>query len=96
MKFSKWIYFLIIFIFIMNYTVKEVYAQESKGNPELDKKVMDFLKVRKNSWQDMNVPTSDGQLLFDIIVKNNYKKAIEIGTSTGHSGIWIARGYGVL
>jgi predicted O-methyltransferase YrrM len=38
----------------------------------------------------MNVPTSDGQLLYDIIVKNNYKSALEIGTSTGHSGIWIA------
>lgn len=24
------------------------------------------------------------------MVKNNYKKALEIGTSTGHSSIWIA------
>jgi len=38
----------------------------------------------------MNVPESDGQLLYDIIIKNNYKSAVEIGTSTGHSGIWIA------
>lgn len=38
----------------------------------------------------MNVPASDGKLLYDIIVKNNYKSALEIGTSTGHSGIWIA------
>ena len=38
----------------------------------------------------MNVPTADGQLLYDIIVKNNYKSALEIGTSTGHSGIWLA------
>jgi len=38
----------------------------------------------------MNVPASDGQLLYDIIIKNNYKSAVEIGTSTGHSGIWIA------
>ncbi len=38
----------------------------------------------------MNVPEADGQLLYDIIVKNNYKSALEIGTSTGHSGIWIA------
>jgi predicted O-methyltransferase YrrM len=28
--------------------------------------------------------------LYDIIVENGYKKAVEIGTSTGHSGIWIA------
>jgi caffeoyl-CoA O-methyltransferase len=38
----------------------------------------------------MNIPAADGQLLYDIIIKNNYKSALEIGTSTGHSGIWIA------
>jgi predicted O-methyltransferase YrrM len=38
----------------------------------------------------MNVPATDGKLLYDIIIKNNYKNALEIGTSTGHSGIWIA------
>jgi caffeoyl-CoA O-methyltransferase len=38
----------------------------------------------------MNVPASDGKLLYDIIVENNYKSALEIGTSTGHSAIWIA------
>jgi predicted O-methyltransferase YrrM len=38
----------------------------------------------------MNVPESDGHLLYDLVLKNNYKKALEIGTSTGHSGIWIA------
>ena len=38
----------------------------------------------------MNIPASDGQLLYDLIIKGNYKSALEIGTSTGHSGIWIA------
>jgi predicted O-methyltransferase YrrM len=38
----------------------------------------------------MNVPEVDGKVLYDIIIKNKYKKALEIGTSTGHSGIWIA------
>ncbi len=32
----------------------------------------------------------DGRLLYDIIIKNNYTKALEIGTSTGRSSIWIA------
>ncbi|MCJ7813630.1 class I SAM-dependent methyltransferase, partial [bacterium] len=39
---------------------------------------------------DLNIPTSDGQLLYDLIIENNYKRALEIGTSTGHSTIWIA------
>ncbi len=38
----------------------------------------------------MNIPTADGQLLYDLIIKGNYKSALEIGTSTGHSGIYIA------
>ena len=38
----------------------------------------------------MNIPASDGQVLFDIIVEKGYIRALEIGTSTGHSAIWIA------
>ncbi len=38
----------------------------------------------------MNISWADGEVLFDLIIKNNYKKALEIGTSTGHSAIWIA------
>ena len=41
-------------------------------------------------WPDMNVPEVDGQTLYDIIVARKYTRALEIGTSTGHSGIWIA------
>jgi caffeoyl-CoA O-methyltransferase len=29
-------------------------------------------------------------MLYDLITKNKYKSALEIGTSTGHSGIWTA------
>lgn len=65
-------------------------AQPLKGNPSLDEKVKKFLSDNSRQWYDMNVPATDGQLLYDIIIKNNYKSALEIGTSTGHSGIWIA------
>jgi predicted O-methyltransferase YrrM len=63
-------------------------AQALREDPVLDERIKKFLSSWR--WYDMNVPTSDGQLLYDIIVKNNYKSALEIGTSTGHSGIWIA------
>jgi caffeoyl-CoA O-methyltransferase len=65
-------------------------AQSLKENPALDEKVKQFLNENAGLWYDMNIPTADGQLLYDIIIKNNYKSALEIGTSTGHSGIWIA------
>lgn len=57
---------------------------------DLDAHVQRFLDTHDWGWGNMNVPAVDGRTLHDIIVKNNYTRALEIGTSTGHSGIWIA------
>jgi predicted O-methyltransferase YrrM len=57
---------------------------------DLDARVRTFLDANRGQWRDMNVPAVDGQTLYDIVVKNKYTRALEIGTSTGHSGIWIA------
>jgi predicted O-methyltransferase YrrM len=38
----------------------------------------------------LNVSANDGKILYDLVIKNGSKRALEIGTSTGHSGIWIA------
>jgi predicted O-methyltransferase YrrM len=57
---------------------------------DLDTRVKNFLDSHDWGWGDMNVPAVDGQTLHDIIIKNNFKRALEIGTSTGHSTIWIA------
>lgn len=65
-------------------------AQTAGSSNDLDQKVRKFLSDNSGRWYDMNVPAADGQLLYDIIVKNNYRNVLEIGTSTGHSGIWIA------
>ena len=65
---------------------KPIYGQDK----DLDQRVKNFLDKSSGQWRDMNVPESDGKVLHDIIVKNKYTKALEIGTSTGHSGIWIA------
>ena len=56
----------------------------------LDQKVRSFLDSRRGSWRDLNVPAQDGQLLHDLVLKHKYTRALEIGTSTGHSAIWIA------
>ena len=55
-----------------------------------DANVRAFLDGRKGGWRDMNVPESDGRLLYELVVKNKYKDILEIGTSTGHSTIWLA------
>jgi predicted O-methyltransferase YrrM len=57
---------------------------------DLDTRVQHFLAEHRRSWRDANVPMLDGQALYDLIVENGYTRALEIGTSTGHSGIWIA------
>jgi caffeoyl-CoA O-methyltransferase len=65
-------------------------AQYPEIENNLDRKVMSFLEENANNWRDMNVSLADGRILYDIIINNGYKKAVEIGTSTGHSAIWIA------
>jgi caffeoyl-CoA O-methyltransferase len=56
----------------------------------VDEKVRAFLARTEHSWRDLNVPEADGEMLYDLVLKNKYTKALEIGTSTGRSGIYIA------
>ena len=71
-------------------TVFSAYGQYPEIENTLDKKVKSFLEKNASEWRDMNVPLTDGKILYDIIVENGYTSAVEIGTSTGHSAIWIA------
>jgi caffeoyl-CoA O-methyltransferase len=64
--------------------------QNSPATGNLDSQVRKFLDAHRGTWHDLNVPEADGQKLHDIILEHQYKSALEIGTSTGHSGIWIA------
>jgi predicted O-methyltransferase YrrM len=64
--------------------------EAAQAGPDLDRRVRAFLDERAGTWRDMNVSETDGRILYDLIVKNNYTRALEIGTSTGHSGLWIA------
>lgn len=65
--------------------------QQPDRSGELDRTVQAFLDRQRGTWRDLNVSENDGRVLHDIIVKRGYTRALEIGTSTGHSGIWIAR-----
>lgn len=55
-----------------------------------DDDVLAFLESKKGTWRDANVPFVDGKVLHDLVVKNQAKRILEIGTSTGHSTIWLA------
>ncbi len=56
----------------------------------LDDRVREFLASQKDQWREENVTEADGRFLYDLILKRGYTRALEIGTSTGHSGIWQA------
>ena len=60
------------------------------GSRELDARVRAFLDQARGTWRDLNVPYEDGQILHDLIVARGFTRGLEIGTSTGHSAIWIA------
>jgi caffeoyl-CoA O-methyltransferase len=65
-------------------------ARQTKQADGVDASVARFLDEHRHSWRDLNVPEADGRALYDTVLKGGYKRALEIGTSTGHSGIWIA------
>lgn len=63
---------------------------QDETHEALDQRVRSFLEANRRQWRDMNVPVVDGQKLYDLVLENGYTTALELGTSTGHSGIWIA------
>lgn len=52
--------------------------------------VRQFLEEQRYCWQDWNIPYADGEALYKLVKENNIKSVLEIGTSTGHSTIWLA------
>jgi len=56
----------------------------------IDARVRSFLDSQKDQWREENVTEADGRFLYDLILKHRYTRALEIGTSTGRSGIWQA------
>jgi predicted O-methyltransferase YrrM len=84
MKLKYWVIVALVF------SCSSSQAQYPEVENSLDRKVKAFLEENANNWRDMNVPLSDGKILYDLIVDNGYTSAVEIGTSTGHSAIWIA------
>jgi len=63
---------------------------KSELHKNLDARVEDFLEKHWDNWRDLNISLDEGKALYDLILENKYTKTLEIGASTGHSGIWIA------
>jgi predicted O-methyltransferase YrrM len=83
-------FILLSLIVMMGFSIRSGLCEDLQDNPALDEKVRMFLENTKGNWHDWNIPYSDGKVLYDLIIKNKYTRAVEIGTSTGLSAIWIA------
>lgn len=60
---------------------------------EAEKKIVASLEEFARSGQEyLNVPASDGRMLRMMVELSGAKHAIEIGTSTGYSGLWLSLG----
>jgi caffeoyl-CoA O-methyltransferase len=82
-------FILVALILTLSISIRSGFCTEPQDNKALDEKVRTFLENSKGTWHDWNIPYSDGKILYDLVLKNKYKKAVEIGTSTGLSAIWI-------
>ena len=82
--------FFLLCLFLCLPVVASGFSPEPEEDQSIDEKVKNFLESHRYQWRYMNVSGTDGKILYDLIIKHNYKKALEIGTSTGHSATWIA------
>ena len=81
---------MVAIILTLSFAVPAGFGEDLQVNRALDERVKKFLEDRKGTWHDWNVPYSDGRVLYDLILKNKYTRAVDIGTSTGLSAIWMA------
>jgi len=75
---------------IMLVLAVSTFSQTKKSSADLDKKVQAYLDNHKAGLGHGSIPEADGKAFYDMIIKNKYKSALEIGTSNGYSSIWIA------
>lgn len=90
MEAKKRIFTLVALLTSIVLSILPLQGQERTKSDMIDSKVKKFLAEHEGQWYDMNVPRNDGELLYDLVIKGNYTRALEIGTSTGYSGIYIA------
>ncbi len=64
--------------------------QTPSSGVDLDARVQAYLEAQRGQLGQGHFTDSDGKLLYDMIIKNKYTRAIDIGTGFGHSAIWMA------
>lgn len=67
----------------------DVFADAFEGIT--DSGVLPLLMMKDLTYEhgEMNIPCRDGRFLYDLILKNGYKRGLEIGTFNGYSTLWL-------
>ncbi len=86
-KLVSWLFILPLLLLL---EFSAAFSQGTEEAKRIDERVQAFLAKTGGRWYDMNVPQVDGEILYRLVVENGYRRALEIGTSTGRSGIYIA------
>lgn len=67
-----------------------LYAEDGDKSDDQTQKRLEWM--RDNQTGMWNISPREGLYLYDLVVKHHLKRGLEIGTSNGYSGIWIASG----
>lgn len=79
-----------VFLFVLQISTGLVSCQGTDPFAGLEnEEILPMLQHLPRKYGGMNVPSSDGRLLYDLIMENGYKRGLEIGTSNGYSGLWL-------
>jgi hypothetical protein len=76
MKTLKLLKIIIIVLVAGSISHGQLRAQDLKNNPFLDEEVKQFLATHSLQWHDLSISAADGQFLYDLIIKRNYKIAM--------------------
>ena len=64
------------------------------AGPALDARVQAFLDSKRGEWRRgvnlWNVPEGGARVMHDLVVQRGHRRILDIGTSTGHSALWLA------
>ena len=62
--------------------------------PALDQRVQAFMAAKRAEWNRgtnlWNVSEAGARLMHDLVVARGHRRILDIGTSTGHSALWLA------
>ncbi len=88
----RWMPALILLLAFWALAPTDAVQADDFAGTEHDRHLAEILKGKRSQWRDLNVPYQDGEFLRNFVAGRSMRSVVEIGTSTGHSGLWIAWG----